>query len=350
MTEAGETPQIFICYAHEDNDSTEPSKRWLDRLLKHLAPLELQGQVDIWSDKQIELGEDWHERIQATLQEVKVAILLVSPSFLASRYIRNSELPVLLKNAKEKGVVILPILLRQCFWKETIFMYPDPRNGPERLSLSTIQVPTTNPLNSLREDQQDEVLYQVTQRIYQIVQEGQQSGKKPDESASKEGIKQKVKDNQIVKGNYDMCRIHDFVQTVKGRVQNKNFEYHENRTSVHGFLENRSGNEYFIKGSTGFVDVNEFVDDGIQAATLLIPFTADYTRKAFIGIRNEYRTEKKMVQGTYNIRVFMDGNRWLVNKVGIIFSGDVDDPNHESNSLTIRALERDIIPTLENGV
>jgi len=169
---ADRTPQIFICYAHKDNENPDPSKRWLDRLLEHLAPLELQGQADIWSDQEIELGEEWHDKIQATLQQVKAAVLLVSPSFLASKYIRNSELPVLLKNAKDKGVVILPILLRQCLWRETQFRFPDPKEGPEELSLSSIQIPSTQPLNSLGEHEQDEVLYQVAQRIYRIVNTG----------------------------------------------------------------------------------------------------------------------------------------------------------------------------------
>ena len=162
-------PQIFICYAHKDNENPDPSKQWLDRLLEQLAPLELQGQAVIWSDQEIELGEEWHDKIQATLQQVKAAVLLVSPSFLASRYIRNSELPVLLKNAKDKGVVILPILLRQCLWRETKFRFPDPKEGSEELSLSSIQVPSTQPLNGLEENEQDEVLYQVAQRIYRIV-------------------------------------------------------------------------------------------------------------------------------------------------------------------------------------
>jgi hypothetical protein len=160
---------IFICYAHQDNEGSDPSKRWLDRLQQQLAPLELEGQVEIWSDKQIELGEDWHDKIQATLKQVKAAILLVSPAFLASKYIRNSELPVLLKQAKETGVAILPVILRQCRWQETTFKYPHPQEGPEELSLSAIQVPTTEPLNSLSEHEQDDVLYRLTGRITKIV-------------------------------------------------------------------------------------------------------------------------------------------------------------------------------------
>ena len=162
-------PIIFICYAHTDNESKDRNNRWLDRLQEQLESLQLQEKTEIWSDQKIELGGDWHEKIQTTLQQVKAAVLLVSPAFLASKYIRNSELPVLLKNAQDRGVVILPIIVRQCMYRETKFRYPNPKTGPEELFLNEFQLPTTKALNSLEEHEQDEVLYQVAQRIYKIV-------------------------------------------------------------------------------------------------------------------------------------------------------------------------------------
>lgn len=42
--------QVFVCYAHKDEE-------WLSRLLVHLEPLQLQEQAEIWSDSKIELGE-----------------------------------------------------------------------------------------------------------------------------------------------------------------------------------------------------------------------------------------------------------------------------------------------------
>ncbi|MGK7873218.1 MAG: tetratricopeptide repeat protein [Xenococcaceae cyanobacterium] len=162
-------PRIFICYTRKDNEGDNQSKRWLDCLLEYLKPLNFQEQVRIWSDQDIEIGSSWHDDIQTTLQETLAAVLLVSPSFLASEYIRNSELPVLLKNASDKGVVILPIILRQCLWRETFFKYPDPHNGPEQLSLASFQAANADPLNSLEEHEQDEVLYKVAERILNIV-------------------------------------------------------------------------------------------------------------------------------------------------------------------------------------
>lgn len=168
-------PHIFVCYAHKDNESSESSNCWLNRLLEQLEPLNIQGQVKSWSDRDIEIGSDWHESIQSTLQHAKAAVLLVSPAFLASEYIRNSELPILLKNAKDRGVKILPIILRHCLYEETKFKYPDPFDGPEELSLSSLQSanPPSKPLNRMEEYEQDETLLSVAKRLLKVIEQNQ---------------------------------------------------------------------------------------------------------------------------------------------------------------------------------
>ena len=190
MSGENQIPSIFICYAHKDNEGDDPSKRWLDRLLEHLEPLNLQAQADIWSDRRLELGEEWHQEIQNTLEQVRAAILLVSPSFLASKYIRNSEVPVLLKNASDQGVVIIPIILRSCLFKETKFKYPDPQNGQKELSLSVFQTanPPTKPLNSLPEHEQDEVLLSVAQRLLKVVSSCEERASSSFELPSEKGV------------------------------------------------------------------------------------------------------------------------------------------------------------------
>jgi len=163
---------VFISYAHKDNEHHDLSRRWLDRLLEHLQPLVMQGQVRAWSDTEIETGDRWHESIQTQLQNAKVAVLLVSPAFLASKYIRNSELPVLLMNAKNRGVIVLPIILRHGLVSEAKFKYPDPVKGPDELSLSTFQSANSpsKPLNAMEEHEQDQILLSIAQRILRIVQ------------------------------------------------------------------------------------------------------------------------------------------------------------------------------------
>lgn len=103
---------VFISYSHKD-------KKFLDELLAHLKPLEQDGRISAWSDQQIQPGSQWLEQIQKALGSTKVAVLLVTKDFLASDFIHQNELGPLLKAAKEGGVAIRWVLIRDCNWKKT---------------------------------------------------------------------------------------------------------------------------------------------------------------------------------------------------------------------------------------
>jgi tetratricopeptide (TPR) repeat protein len=161
---------VFISYSHNDNENADPSKRWLNRLLEYLQPLLIQNRIGAWSDSEIEVGEQWDKSIKAQIQEASVAVLLISPAFLGSKYIRNNELPALLMNAMNRGTAVLPVILRHSLFAETTFKYPDPAQGPSELALSIFQSanPPDKPLNSMREHEQDAVLLSVAQRILEL--------------------------------------------------------------------------------------------------------------------------------------------------------------------------------------
>src|SRR5258708_34686316 len=99
-------PGIFISYSHED-------KTWLDRLAVHLGPLGKAHQVVVWSDALISPGARWQSEIAAALASTRVAVLLVSASFLSSEFSTNNELPPLLDAAEKEGSVILPLIVSQ---------------------------------------------------------------------------------------------------------------------------------------------------------------------------------------------------------------------------------------------
>jgi hypothetical protein len=104
--------QVFISYSHVD-------EMWLERLQTHLKPYLRSGSVRSWSDQEIVPSSKWFEEIRAALTHAKVAVLLVTPDFLASDFIHEHELGPLLKEAEQGGVKILWVPVRESAYKRT---------------------------------------------------------------------------------------------------------------------------------------------------------------------------------------------------------------------------------------
>jgi hypothetical protein len=73
--------------------------------------------VDAWQDRGIEPGEEWFKAIKQAINESDVAVLLISSDFIASRFINDEELPDLLKRREKEGMIIIPIIVRDCLWQ-----------------------------------------------------------------------------------------------------------------------------------------------------------------------------------------------------------------------------------------
>src|SRR5436305_6620589 len=129
---------VFISYSHRD-------RRFLKELRTHLAPYIRLGAVHIWDDTMIHPGTKWREEITNALQSAKVAILLVSPDFLASDFIARKEIPPLLRSAEQNGLKILPVILRPCAFLDT-----------ELAQFQAVNVPS-NPLSHMNPGERDGV-------------------------------------------------------------------------------------------------------------------------------------------------------------------------------------------------
>jgi tetratricopeptide (TPR) repeat protein len=102
---------VFISYSHDDES-------WKDRLVAHLGVLEQEGLLEVWNDRRIAAGDDWQPEIEAAMSRAQVAVLLVTASFLTSKFIRGKEIPRLLERRQHDGLRVIPVIVKPCAWTE----------------------------------------------------------------------------------------------------------------------------------------------------------------------------------------------------------------------------------------
>ena len=121
--------KAFISYCHRD-------ARHLARLHVHLAYYKRRGLLDVWDAMKVLPGAIWREEINKALLCAKVAILLVSADFLASKFIAENELPPLLAAARIDGAIILPVILSPCRFTDTELSQFQAVNSPSKPIIS----------------------------------------------------------------------------------------------------------------------------------------------------------------------------------------------------------------------
>jgi TIR domain len=106
--------EIFFSYARKD-------ELLRDELAKHLKPLQQEGIITAWHDREIPPGTEWQNEIDRHLESAQIILLLISADFLASDYCYSFELKRALERHESNEACVIPVILRSCDWQNTGF-------------------------------------------------------------------------------------------------------------------------------------------------------------------------------------------------------------------------------------
>lgn len=89
----------------------------MHEIIKTIRTLERQQYLTLWFDDHLQIGQKWEAEILNKINTCNVAIFLISTAFLGSKFIQNTEIPLLLKRSSESGIPLLPILIEPTDWE-----------------------------------------------------------------------------------------------------------------------------------------------------------------------------------------------------------------------------------------
>lgn len=103
--------KVLVLYSQKD-------RRLIADFLQHFRALERFAAVRAFSERDIQPGEDINVSLDSEIATAKIAVLILSPSFIASDSLIDIQLPkILARNAK--GLLrVVPVLLKSCFWQK----------------------------------------------------------------------------------------------------------------------------------------------------------------------------------------------------------------------------------------
>jgi hypothetical protein len=149
--------KTFISYARADHELRK-------KLEDHLSWLKHSEQISIWHDEEIPAGAKREDLINTHLNEADLILLLISPSFVASKDAWDKEVRTALERYKAGTAWVIPIILKPVNWKSTPLgeLQPLPAEGKA--------VTQWNDLDAALED--------VAQGIQKVVEQLQTSDRK----------------------------------------------------------------------------------------------------------------------------------------------------------------------------
>ncbi|NJO14334.1 MAG: TIR domain-containing protein [Thioploca sp.] len=111
-----------------------------------------------WDDRQIRAGEDWAQQIEQAAAQARIAILLISDDFLASKFIMQQEVPYFLQRRQQGDLIVFPIIVTDCFWDII-----------DWLKVIQVRPKDGKPLAEFEEAQRDKVIKEMVREIYSLL-------------------------------------------------------------------------------------------------------------------------------------------------------------------------------------
>lgn len=103
---------VFISYSHKDH-------LWKERVALYMQCMRRNEHFDygLWDDGEIKVSQEWRRLIEHAIDNAKIAVLLVSPDFLASPFINEVEIPRILERRARGELAVAPLIVRPCPWE-----------------------------------------------------------------------------------------------------------------------------------------------------------------------------------------------------------------------------------------
>ncbi|MEM1178784.1 MAG: TIR domain-containing protein [Acidobacteriota bacterium] len=134
--ERGTGPAVVLSFSEKD-------RVWKDQLAEHLWALERQGLLSFWDSDRLGTGDDRGAAFSRGYAHAQIVVLLISPHFLGSKSIFETELPLMQAGQRDRGLRLFPLLVEPSNWRLIPWLAdltPRPRNGTALASLADPEV------------------------------------------------------------------------------------------------------------------------------------------------------------------------------------------------------------------
>lgn len=206
----------------------------------------MEASYEIWSDEQIEPGGRWRDEIKKAIENADVAILLVTPEFLASEFNMKNELPPLLrKESDRRGINIIHLIIKSSAFKlvANISQF-QAFNGPDK------------PFSDLQDQEQGKKFVELAIKLNDLLKKTVQIADDEiveDPSPQIEDVVRETvqEENLILPQNLSdrQCLVFDIDGTVLNKGEKLSDRNHEQTLDLFEFFVKRGFHIVFITGN-----------------------------------------------------------------------------------------------------